>query len=441
MDSGRKDKARVNRLAYAVLFIAAFLFAAAGLRTVILGDSLASRLATVHALTHHHTWQLDRAPGAAPNPFTGLSVDQVEVGGGRISSKPPLLPLLMAGEYGLLHRLFGWSLDEKEDWRAIIQCITFSLVVLAYALTLFLFARTLHFLLDDPWKAFALTAALAFGTEFSGFSSCFNNHVPAAAMLVLCLYLLIGLVSGRLPATPWRFSLFGFAAAMTFAFDLPAAIFPAFAGLYLLWRFPRQALLWGGLGALPPLMVHFIIMGVLTGSPLPVQVNRDCYLYESSFWRNPTGVDALNEPKPTYLFHMTLGRQGIFLLFPVLLFGIAGAGAALAEVCGLSRGAASARRAGLVLGAFAAFVLLLTYYVLHTNNYGGAAYGFRWAIPSMPVLLLMGAPLAGRMPKRVFWMLFIPLLAVSVYSAWECHAMPWSYGREWTVRLLFGPAF
>jgi hypothetical protein len=72
-----------------------------------------------------------------------------------------------------------------------------------------------------------------------------------------------------------------------------------------------------------PLLVHFVAMLVSTGSILPVQLHPDWYMYESAYWRNPGGVDALHEPKGTYLFHMTLGRYGTFALFPVLALGVA----------------------------------------------------------------------------------------------------------------------
>jgi len=84
---------------------------------------------------------------------------------------------------------------------------------------------------------------------------------------------------------------------------------------------------------------------------------------------------------------------------------------------------------------------LSTYYTLRTNNYGGAAYGFRWHLVSMPVLLLMGIPVWNGVRTPLRWCLALALLGVSMYSAWECYTTPWGANQEWTCRLLFGPSY
>jgi hypothetical protein len=159
----------------------------------------------------------------------------------------------------------------------------------------------------------------------------------------------------------------------------------------------------------------------------------ELYLYEGSYWRNPLGIDALNEPKGTYLFHMTFGRFGTFLLFPVLTLGLAGAVLALLRKDVLYR--------GWILAGALCFTALTAYYVQGTDNYGGAAYGFRWHIASMPLLLLMADPIWERLRRPWHWAAIIALLAVSAYSAWECAQAPWGANHEWTARLIFGPAF
>ncbi len=416
-----------------LLLLCALLAALSGLRTVVLGDSLASRLATVYALSHQGSWCIFSHEGKLNNPFEPLTVDKVEIEGRRYSSKPPLFPLMMAAEYTALRAAFGWSLDQRADWKSIIRWMTVLFIIIPYAVGLFFFARMLEWFLPGSPRALALLAALAFGTQYFGYAANMNNHVPAAACLIVTLYLAVGLLNGRLLPAPWRFAAFGLFAALTFAFDLPSAIFPAAAGLALLARFKKIALVWGALGALPPLLLHFDAMVAMTGSWLPVQTNREHYLFESSVWRNPIGVDALNEPKPLYLFHLSFGRHGTFLLFPVLTLGLAGMVAALVD--------SKTPWRGMVLAAGATFAVLTAYYVLHTNNYGGAAYGYRWHISSMPVLLLAATPVALRLKARWFWPLYAMLMLVSVYSAVECFRIPWSASEEWTCRLFFGRGY
>ena len=198
--------------------------------------------------------------------------------------------------------------------------------------------------------------------------------------------------------------------------------------MFLLRAHPRATLGWGALGAALPLGVHVAVMLAVTGSPLPVQVHRDWYLYESSYWRHPRGVDALNEPKLTYLFHMTFGRAGIFVLYPILLLGPA------AALRSLVRRQTPYRWA--VLAGAGGFMLLTAYYVLRTNNYGGEAYGFRWYIAAMPVLLLMGAPLLDSVRSRWKWIFISLMIGVSLYSAWECTMTPWRANQAWPCRFL-----
>ncbi|HPO15477.1 MAG TPA: hypothetical protein PLI09_18690 [Candidatus Hydrogenedentes bacterium] len=426
-----KQSGLAEWLTWGLLLLAAVL-SGMGIRTVCVGDTVTSRLATVFSLTQDGTWYIDRPLTQPPNPFEQRTVDKVWVNGRLISSKPPVLTLLMTGEYLVFHRLFGWGFDDIAQLKRLLQCMNFSLVVLAYSGTLVWFALILRLVMANAWPRLAVLASLAFGTQLFGFSAQLNNHVPGACMLMMALYFVLGLCSEKHAPAPWRFFLFGFSASLVYTLDMPLTIFAAPAGLYLLYRFPKQAVVWGGLGALPALAIHFGVMMTVTGSLLPVQVNRAMYLYESSPWRNPLGIDALNEPKGKYLFHMTFGRHGSFMLYPVLLMGLAGAIRALVR--------RNMPWRGYVLTGLAAFVILTAYYVFRTNNYGGEAYGFRWHIGAMPVLLLMGAPVVDGMRGRWKWGIMVILLAISAYSAWECFQMPWQSNREWICRLFLGPS-
>lgn len=393
-----------------------------------IGDTATSRLATAYSLVHHGTWRIDEPK----NPFEAATVDKCMIDGGIYSTKPPMMPLIMTAEYGVMHRIFGIDLAKKEDTRLAVKVMTLTLVATAYLATLVFFLLMARWFIPSPWGRLAALLSLVFGTQLLGFATHIDNHLPAAGALMPALYLALGLATERLRPAAWRFTLFGLLGGLVFTLDMPITAFVAAAGLWLLWRFPKQAVLWGGTGLLLPLAVHFAVMVTVTGSPMPVQMRPNLYLYENSYWRNPSGVDALNEPKLTYFFHMNFGRFGSFTLFPVLLTGLAGA------AWSLFRGNAPLR--GIVLAAAAAFTLMTCYYVFSTNNYGGAAYGFRWHIAAMPVLLLMGAPVWNGMRRPWHWALFAVLVAVSCYSCWECFGTPWGEHQEWTCRV-FGPSY
>lgn len=410
-----------------------FIFVVLGAQGYDYGDALNSRLATVYSLVKYGTWYIDRPQDEDPILFEQRTIDKVYVNDHIISSKPPVLPLFMAAECVLMNKILGWDLDVKAEANRMVRVINMTLVGFAYVVTLGFFLKTTRLFIPDPLTRGALLLSLAFGTQLWGYSTHMNNHVPAAALIMVATYLAMGLGMGKLAARPWRFFLFGICAGLVPTIDMPGTIFVAFAGFYLLWKHPHRTFIWAGLGAFIPLATHAYLMYTITGSILPVQTRNDLYLYEGSYWRNPRGVDALNQPKGEYLFNMTLGRCGIFSLFPILLVGMASSLRALFKK-------SMPFRSGVLAGA-CAFFILTVYYVVKTNNYGGEAYGFRWYIVAMPILLLMGAPILVTMRVRWKWYFVALLIGVSFYSAAECYKRPWGANNEWTCRYFLGPTY
>lgn len=415
---------------YVIIFAAVLVLLAS--YSLSVGDQANSRLATVYSLTHDHAWRIDHPLDRAPNPYERGTVDKVMIDGRLISSKPPVLPLLMTAEYLVLNRIFGLDLDVREDAKTLVRLMSVSLIGLAYIVVLVMLSRTMKLFDVEPIARITLLLCAAFASQLWGYATTINNHVPAAALLSIALYIALGILNGRLGAAWWRFFLFGFAGALVPALDMPAGLFILLAGVCLLSRYPRQTSTGCLAGAAVPLAVHFGATYSATGGLLPVQLNPSLYLYEGSYWRNPGGMDALNESSLTYLFHMTFGRQGFFALYPILTMGL------LALFFVFSPTGAPFRRA-VCVGALGVLGLL-TYYASSTNNYGGSAYGFRWLIVATPVLLLMAAPVLGACNKRWQWTIICVLLAVSTYSAWECTQFPWKANREWTTRI-YGPNY
>lgn len=401
-------------------------------------DPAYSRLATVYSLVHKGTFYIDAPLNEPANFFEQHTIDKVMVKGERvgpavkngrlISSKPPILPLFMTGEYLVMRSLLGWTLEESKDIDKILLWMTISLVGLSYVLTIFFFSRILRMLGADPLTTSILVFCVAFCTQLWGYSTLFNNHVPGTCALIIALYLVLGLTEGKLQPHPWRFFGLGMASAFVFTLEMPATIFVAFALIFVLFKFPKQTLLWVFAGSLLPLITHFGIEYAVTGSILPAQSHKAWYWYESSYWRQPIQVDALNEPKSVYFFNMTFGRNGLFSLYPVLFMGIVSAFQALRKKSYPYRSH--------ILSGLGAFAILSLYYLFKTNNYGGEAYGFRWYIPAMPVLLLMGTPVLASFRKRWHWIFMSFLIALSFYSAWESTKVGWAANQEWTCRFL-----
>lgn len=415
-----------------LVLCAALMFVLLGTQPKSFGDTANSRLATVWSLAKHGTWRIDRPLDEPPNPFEQRTIDKVVVDGRMYSSKPPVLPLLMTAEYWVLHATLGWDLDDEEDINQIIRVMSITLVGAAYMAALVFFAKTTRMFVDDPSARLVMLVGVAFCTQLWGYSTNINNHVPGAGMLMVALYFALGISAGKLAPTAWRFMMFGLAAGLVATMELPTTVFAFLAGCRLLMKYPRKTMVWAGLGVMIPLAVHCSIMYATTGSFAPVQTRKDLYLYEFSYWRHPLFIDALNEPKLTYLFHMTFGRCGIFSLYPILLAGMAGA---LRALCRKN----VPNRSAILTGALG-FLLLTAYYAARTNNYGGEAYGFRWYIPAMPVLLLMGAPIFRSLRAKWRWGFVGLMIGISFYSAWECTVTPWIARHQWTCRFL-GPSY
>ncbi len=418
-------------LLFAAVIAASAILGALSRPGLFVGDTVTSRLATVYALVHDGTWRIDRPADLPPNPFEAQCVDKVMVNGRLVSSKPPLLSLLMTGEYVLLRHTAGLNLENKDDLRPILSFMVFTLCQASFAVGMAFFAAAVSLFVRNPVRAVVPLALLAFASPLPGYAQQLNNHTPAAAALMAALYFALALGTGKRPPAAWRFAAFGFCSALVFALDLPTVIFAAVAAVLLAWQFPGKTFLWVPVGAALPLFAHLGGLLLATGDLRPVQMRGSVYLYESSYWRNPLGIDALNEPRALYLFHITFGRFGLFLLFPVMFVSVLGVGVTLLR-------GASSMRVPVALAA-CAFVVLTAYYVKSTNNYGGASYGFRWYIGSVPVLLLLGVPLFERLRSPIGWGVLACAVAISAYSAWECLQAPWGTGHEWTCRLLFGP--
>ncbi len=424
--TGRSGYAIASRIIECTVIFVAFATLCWRAQDPPLSQTALSRLASVVSLTQDGTWYIDRPASEPPNPFESRTIDKVAVRDRLISSKPPLMPWIMAWEYRALRGLFGWTLDNMEDTRRVLYAYTLTFCVLPWTAALMAATALLRGTVESPGGRLIALLALAFGSQVFGFGAVFNNHVPAAAALLICTCLVLH-VRASSESRPVVAAAAGLLGGFTLAFDVPNGIYVVALGLMLMATGRIRNWIPFGLAAAVPVAMQSYLLFTITGSPEPVQLHPELYFYESSYWRNPLGVDAFSEPKGRYLSNMTFGNRGIFLLYPVLLVGAFGFGWALIRTV--------THRAEILIGGLC-FGIVLAYYTLQTNNYGGEVYGMRWLIPSMPVLVLMGLPVWRRAGNRAVVGLLVLALGVSAYSAWQCGASPWTSGQEWTVGLL-----
>jgi hypothetical protein len=390
------------------------------------GDTSNSRMATVYALTEYGTWEIGNPE--EPNPFESGTIDKVRVDGRMYSSKPPVMPLLMTGEFMVARALLGLDLDVDEDRVTIAKIVTVSFITFPFILSGIVLWRILRYLGVQSWvQVFGVTAFM-WGTEYAGYAATINNHVPATACLIIALWGYWVVKDKQDVQTNIISLLLGIVMGLTVTIDLPAAIFVLLLIVGYVVKFSKYAVLFGIAGFLIPVAIHSVVMMSLSGSPLPFQMNHDYYIYEESYWRNPIGIDALHHSRGLYLFNMTLGSVGALTLYPVLAIGL------VATLGQLYRGSEKTSRLW-SFGVLCALLILGSYYVTSTNNYGGASFGFRWFVITTPFLIVPVAILLDNVKSKLVMVLCIFLLSVSIFSSTQCRIQPWSVNQEWTTKV------
>jgi hypothetical protein len=349
------------------------------------------------------------------------------------STKPPLLTIIAAGEYWVLHRLLGWSII-RDRW-LIIPLILMTLNIIPFVVYLSLLAWLAERFGTTDWARYFVVAAGAFATMVTPFLITFNNHTVATAGVVVALYLIVRIVddAGRRSGL---FAVAGLTAGFTACTELPATAFAAGLGVYLLWRWPARTLMFFVPAALVPVaaMLALNMMQFGDWQPAYAKFGGPWYTYEGSHWlpagQTKPGIDYAGrngETKPTYASHLLVGHHGWFSLTPVMLLGLVG-------MVGQLRPAVGERK---LFRSFALFSLLVSvvvigYYIWKTDNYGGWCNGPRWLMWLSPLWLVSMLPVLDRLAaSRSGRMFALALLVVSVlsmsYQTWNPWRHPWIF--------------
>jgi hypothetical protein len=372
------------------------------------------------------------------------------------STKPPLLSVLVAGEYWLLKNLFGWTL--KDDPFTVVRVVLATINLLPLVLYLALLGRLAERFARTDWAVYYVVAAGGLATLLTPFLITFSNHTVAVTTTLVAVWAVVRILeeSGEWPwdeyrGSPWYFVLAGFMAGFTACNELPAAALAAGLFAFLLWKFPRQALMLFLPAMLVPVAALLALDYAQTGEVVPIysKFGGPWYEYEGSHWRVPPGATKRGidfagrngETKLAYAFHLLLGHHGLFLLTPVMLLAFAGMAAGLVKKQPLPpRPLPEAERGGqqaAILRLVALFTLLLSavvigFYLVKSDNYGGWSNGPRWLMWLSPLWLLTALPvldwMAGRRGGRA---VALGLLAWSMasmhYQSWNAWRHPWAY--------------
>jgi len=113
------------------------------------------------------------------------TIDMVKHDGHLYSSKPPLLPTLLAAEYWLIHRLTGATLGTHPYAIGRFMLVTVNVVPLL--LCFLLLAELVERLGTTDWGRMFVMGAAVFGTFLTTFAVVINNHLPAAVSTAIAL--------------------------------------------------------------------------------------------------------------------------------------------------------------------------------------------------------------------------------------------------------------
>ena len=395
-----------------------------------------SRWCTVWSLVERGTYQIDEI-----DQVRGWStIDKVRHRTDEASeyhfysSKPPLFPTLVAGLYWLEKHIVGYQLrvDHPSQQERKRHLLTSTRIILLFVnavpfiLAILSLRSSLLMVAGRRMTVWVILAIAGFTSMLMPYLTTLNNHTPAAVCLMFSLSAIIRI--RMLPECHTRdFAALGFWAAMTCCFELPAALF----GLLSFFVAVRTDLHKTARAYVPaaivPLAAFFITNGICTGGIKPFYAyygtEKYRYVHEGvpSYWMEPKGIDANDEPPSVYLFHCVLGHHGILSLTPIFVLTFFG------WFRGLRSATTKRWRIVHLLGVGISLTVLLFYLSRTQNyNYGGNSSALRWMLWLAPFWWFGMIPAVDRLSRSSGGLAVIVLLsAMSFYSSFDSLQRPW----------------
>lgn len=405
-----------------------------------------SRWCTIRSLVEEGTYAIDnvvREPG-----WDTIDMVQHRNSAGEVhlySSKPPLMPTMIAGLYWVIYHTTGASLgDYPYDIGRALLIVVNVIPLLGYFLVMGWLIERLG---NTDWgRIFAMSVA-TLATFLNTFSIVLNNHLPAAICVALTMYAVVRIRFDN-ERKYWLFLLAGLAAGFTAANELPALSFLVAVAVGLAWHAPWKTVL----GFLPGVAV--VAAASFGTNYLAHETWRPAYSFRSktnpednwyeytfvnrhgriqeSYWiaGNQIGIDRGEPCRGLYAFHLLLGHHGLFSLTPVWLLSVAGL------AMWFRRERPYQEMALLILSLTA---VCLVFYIMRPQidrNYSGVCAGFRWMFWFIPLWIMALVPAADALAERGRWWkaLALVMLAFSVLSVNYAYHNPWIH--PWIYRFM-----
>lgn len=426
-----------------------------------------SRWCTIRALVDDGTYEIDQIVSNQDEYAVWNTIDMVKHEGDDgqphlYSTKPPLFPTLVAGEYWLIKKATGLTL--KENTHTVVRIILITVNVTSIGLFLLVLARLVERYGATDWGRMVVMMTATLGTFLTTFAVSLNNHLIAAVCVLVALDAALRILSEDERRLRY-FALAIAAASFAVAVELPALLFLALVGLLLLWKYPRPTLLAGAPAALVVLGAAATTNYIAHGTVKPAYSFRDRgndengqprdwrngnwynYTFEvrdprdpdkpprivQSYWSRDEAslarrseVDRGDPSRANYALHMLVGHHGIFSLTPIWGFSLVGM-FALAFRCEPP----SLRWIGKVIVVISAVVFV--FYLMQpqeNRNFGGVTSGLRWTFWLVPLWLLALLPAADwsavTRGRRTAIGICLALSVMSAsYATWNPWTHPW----------------
>ncbi|MCZ6691472.1 MAG: hypothetical protein O7H41_17930 [Planctomycetota bacterium] len=386
--------------------------------------ALLSRLALVDSLVERGTFAID-------DSRFSRTVDKVQIDGHFYCDKLPILPVATAAIYAVLCHPLGVTFDSHPGLTLFI--LTYLTVGIATIVLVALFYREVRRAGLGGRRALLLTGVLGLATLVLTYAGTYQNHTITAVFLFAGFVAIRAAREGNGKAA----LLSGIWIGMAAASEMPTGF--AFGGafglsLVMAPRPGRHRLALAGSfagGFAIPILVTAVILLIAWGDPRPAYLIPGAYDYDGSVFaeREAGVIQSTRIPSNivAYAFHNILGIRGLFSTTPVLLAGLIG-------LVSLWRRREEPRRwevTALGLG----LVVVIAFYAVATDSYGGWAYGLRFFVPLAPVLLYLAVYLPDRIWSGRPALVMACLLGLSLPLAWIGAYHPWtpSYQGE-TIR-------
>ena len=386
-----------------------------------------ARWATVQALVEQQTFAIDGTLFGNTTQRVGVGVPVVHY-----ADQPPTLGLLLAGPYWLLDHGCGLRFRDN-PWLVeyLLTLVAVTVPVAAAAGMIYRMGRL--FELARPWRA-GLAVAVVLGSGLVSYATILNPFAPAAALVLGGAAILVQVSRIR---SPFRSG--GYVASAGFFTALAAAIHPAaapfvflFAGVLCVMRWRPSVkvggLLMYGIGVIPPVLLHLSLSLPITGDwklglapivpdrflqmpralaaaagngrqPVP-SVEDDTSLIESPTAWTTAGLYAAR------LTGAALGRHGVLVHFPVLVFGFAGLWIVV-------RRNWPGPTKGLAVATLVGTAVIGVRYVVVPVDWRYAMFGVRWYVVFLPLVLFWAGAWCRRAHSPAVWATAAVLLAFS----------------------------